>query len=99
VIDRGNRGRWALLLDLARVAPPPRLSWLGSDSPDDELHEHPIEPPDQIPIEPLSPHPGSDPVEVTTETRPEHPVRPRLAARGVVRTHGVTRQRRMRPSR
>jgi hypothetical protein len=55
----------------------------GADSPDDEPHEHAIEPPDQVPLEPLSPHPGSDPVEVSTEPRSEHPERRPPRARGV----------------
>jgi hypothetical protein len=55
----------------------------GGDNPDVELHEHAIEPPDEVPLEPLSPHPGSDPVEVSTEPRPEHPERRRPRTRGV----------------
>jgi hypothetical protein len=46
-----------------------------TDRPDNEPREHPIEPPDQIPIEPRSPHPGSDLVEASAEPRPEHPKR------------------------
>lgn len=55
----------------------------GADSPDDEFHEHAIEPPDQVPLEPLSPHPGLDPVEVPTEPRSEHPERRPPRGRGV----------------
>jgi hypothetical protein len=65
----------------------------GTDNPDDELHEHAIEPPDEVPLEPLSPHPGSDPVEVSTEPRSEHPERHPRPARRVGTVH------RPRPSR
>lgn len=77
-------------------APAPRVRgpWRASgDNPDVELHEHAIEPTDEVPLEPLSPHPGSDPVEVSTEPRPEHPERRPL------RTLGVTPARRIYPSR
>jgi hypothetical protein len=78
--------------DVAR-ADPLRSLHAGGDNPDDELHEHAIEPPDEVPLEPLSPHPGSDPVEVSTEPRSEHPERrPR-------RTRGIAPACRARPSR
>src|SRR6266536_2086697 len=43
--------------------------------PGTDPHEHPTDPPVEVPIEPRPPHPGSDPVEVPTEPRPEHPSR------------------------
>jgi len=66
----------------------PRSLRTGADNPDDELHEHAIEPPDEVPLEPLSPHPGSDPVEVSTEPRSAHPERrPPRSAAPVRKTH------------
>jgi hypothetical protein len=81
---------------VAAAAPAPRVTgpWRADgNNPDVEFHEHAIEPTDEVPLEPLSPHPGSDPVEVSTEPRTEHP------ERRPPRTRGVTRARRMQPSR
>jgi hypothetical protein len=58
--------------DLHAPPRPPAPPHPGTDP-----HEHPTEPPDEVPVEPRPPHPGSDPVEVPTEPRPEHPSRPK----------------------
>jgi hypothetical protein len=71
----------------ATAAHGPRAWRAGGDNPDDELHEHAIEPPDEVPLEPLSPHPGSDPVEVSTEPRCEHPQRQQRRAGRIAAGH------------
>jgi hypothetical protein len=80
-------------LSFAAAASALRSLRAGCDNPDDELHEHAIEPPDEVPLEPLSPHPGADPVEVSTEPRPAHP------QRRPSRTRGIAPAPRLRPSR
>jgi hypothetical protein len=70
----------------ARIGHVSRSPRIESDNPDGEMHEHPTGWPDEIPFEPLPPHPGCDPVEVSTEPRAERPERRRpetpRAARG-----------------
>ncbi len=63
-----------------RSAQLPHAPRIAADNPDDEMHEHPTGWLDEIPLEPLPPHPGCDPIEVSTELRPEHPDRRRPAA-------------------
>jgi hypothetical protein len=57
----------------------------ASDNAYDDVHEHPTEWVDVISVEASSPHPGSDPIEVSTEARTEHPERCRHSARGLAR--------------
>src|SRR5438552_797203 len=61
--------------DLHAPPRPPSPPHPGTDP-----HEHPTDPPVEVPIEPRPPHPGSDPVEVPTEPRPKHPSRRRDGA-------------------
>jgi hypothetical protein len=56
--------------DLQAPPRPPAPPHPGTDP-----HEHPTEPPVEVPVEPRPPHPGSDPVEVPTEPRSKHPSR------------------------
>ncbi|HEX8011957.1 MAG TPA: hypothetical protein VF814_13640 [Casimicrobiaceae bacterium] len=61
-----------------QVARAPRIE---SDNPDGGMHEHPTGWPDEIPLEALPPHPGCDPVEVSTERRDAPPERRRRSPR------------------
>jgi hypothetical protein len=92
VIDLSAMRCGSLAADAATARVPHSLHGSG-ENPDDELHEHAIEPPDEVPLEPLSPHPGSDPVEASTEPRSEHP------ERRPPRTRGTAPASRMHPSR
>jgi hypothetical protein len=78
--------------DLARLHPR-----AASDNAYDDLHEHPTEWRDATSVEPRAPHPGSDPVEVSTEPRPEHPARHRMGRPAASRHReprpGITRAR------
>jgi hypothetical protein len=77
--------------DRARIYPR-----AASDNAYDDLHEHPTEWRDMASVEPRTPHPGSDPLEVSTEPRPDHPERGRRVARPSASRHreprpGITR--------
>ena len=54
---------------------PPCAPRVESDNAYEDVHEHPTEWPDEVSVEPSVPHPGADPVETTTEARPDHPDR------------------------
>jgi hypothetical protein len=72
-VRRGERRRHMNPRSDRNLHPPPRPP--APPHPGTDPHEHPTDPPVEVPIEPRPPHPGSDPVEVPTEPRPKHPSR------------------------